>query len=622
MTVRSPARDFASPAPTGMHRTVRTSQLSVTASASALVRIGHGVTSANIDTPELHAIDLVDGPDLVSVDLSACAPGLHLRVADCPALRRLGLPRDGSGAYLHLDFGRTLPHLTATGAIADVDFCRLETDELDPYWVDADAEQGVGPLRGRDRRGPLSGMFIGGPEDTVPGQTELVVLQAGTARSELTLPASAREVLLHDLAGLRTLRLPDGASLDWLEAERCPDLLELTGAGRVDRVRIDGAAPLTRLDWSGRHASVARSGSASLLVDAPWQTVSVRESGLRALDARFVDQIEVYSCTDLRRIQASPDAVLVAADVGRLEQVDGVAEIDFVRVTPREILEGAFLGDPRLVDQVVTWLARRHGPSATNDALQVLHACAVAGWSAEPLWDARCTLHARSCLALQVSDDANTWAWNLPDDLGHLGWEADLRLWRRALGAHRAADAPWSAPDPREFGHVVAEASEPEHLLAIATATARAYLADADDADSLFGLLLGSLDSGARRGSRLGCEPFKPPGLARTTDPNVGIRAAAFDRIRGTLALLLRLREYTDAPAAAALLARWVGRRMPYAQGLDLLGALRDLGCGEATASLAGFAGDATEPRRKQHALALLMRAPTSTHLAVERSHR
>jgi hypothetical protein len=80
--------------------------------------------------------------------------------------------------------------------------------------------------------------------------------------------------------------------------------------------------------------------------------------------------------------------------------------------------------------------------------------------------------------------------------------------------------------------------------------------------------------------------------------------------LRGTIRALAHLRRHPRGREAAGLLCRWIGRRMPYAQGLDLLGTLRDLGAAEATPVLAVFAGDPSDRDRRQQAIALLMRQP------------
>ena len=244
----------------------------------------------------------------------------------------------------------------------------------------------------------------------------------------------------------------------------------------------------------------------------------------------------------------------------------------------------------------------------------MLHAAAVLDQNLPRLWQVRCEIHAQACGARGEKNDAQAWAWTFPEDLGDRGWEADLRLWRRCMGERAREGWPPSLPDPAVYLATLRTCHEPEQLLAMARSAGRAWAAD-EGCDDLVDLLGAALDEGARAGRTLG-RRIRAATYLQGDGTRKGVPAACFDRARAVLQCLVALRTHPHGPALAGSFARWVGKRMPYEQGLDLLGALRDLGVSEATVELARFASDVSDIERKQQALALLMRPPSGSLLA------
>ena len=594
------------------HLDVGPAELELTDAGGAFLHVPRGVTTATIASRDLRAIDLRDCPDLVHVDLSGCAPGLHVTALACPSLVSLALPDHGPGAVLHIDFGPRLPELRATGRVADLDACWLDEDHPPPPPGTWGADHGLGPLRGRESRGPLSGISLGRP-DAEPGDAEFVILYAGEAPSRLELPASAREVLLHEVVGLRTLASGEGGDLRVVDLGSLPDLVELVGPVRARSLRFEDVPSLTLLEWTAGRVVLVRSGATSVVVENLVDELVAVGSAIESLEARYTDRISLISCPSLGRLVAAPRAHLSLYGAAGLEEIEGADTIEVKRVTLRDILGGSFRSDSRLATPALRWLGARHGPADTLDAIQVLHACALRGWDPGEVWEQRCALHARACLDRGLAEDALRWDWDFPTDLADRGWEADLRLWRICRQAREQAPAaPWIDPwpDPVEYGYTLAQSAEPEHVLALATAAARLAAADRD-ADDLVQLLVDALGHGAERGGVLGRLGGKLKHHSADHHVVQGVRAEAYDRVRGVMNGLMRLRTHTDAPALVRLLCLWIGRRMPYAQGVDLLGALRDLGAAEATVALAAIASKTADPDLKQHTLALLMRTPT-----------
>jgi len=573
--------------------------------------VGNGVRSATVRCPELRALDVGGCPDLERLDLSACAEGIILGIGSCPRLVQLILPTTGPGGTLHLSFGVRLPQLLVSGLVADVDLCWSNEDHPPPgpgSWGD---EVGLGPLRGRERRRPLDGLVITRPGAPLPPGVEFGVLVVDDEVEVLSLPAGIQEVMIVDAPALRTVRLDPSARYAALELGSLPELRELVGGAAVDYLRIEDAPTLARVDWGGRRATLVRSGGASLQLAAPLQEVLLGESAATELDARFVDELHVRGCSALRRVVVAPEGSVGVSGHSEIAEIEGAGALEVEQVTLRQVLQGAFAADDALRQAVLVWLGRRHGPTGSLEAVQILHACAARGWSLPKLWEQRCVLHARSCAARGHRDDGQRWAWDFPADLADRGWEADLQLWRLCRAeARRTSAESFQGPtwtDPIEYGYALATSSEPHHLLAIATAAWRR--ADArESTGELLGLLLEALDCGATRGDV----------LAGPDTRTVKLPARDFDPLKGVIRALVGLREEPSGPGAAALFCRWVGRRLPGEQGLDLLGALRDLGSPDATEVLAAIAASPKTPALRRRALALLMKPPSHAALAAD----
>lgn len=567
-----------------------------------------GIRTIRVAEPDLLALDVWGSDELEELDLSACGPDLRVSVSGCPSLRRLHLPTEGPGASLHLDFGTHPPDLHISGAIAWADLCWDDEDPFGPGGSYDETHHGLGPIRGPSRRDPLRGLLVGRPATPVPEGTQSVILFAGRGPRDLELPPGVRELLVAGAPGVRTLRVGDGRAPLAVELRDLPELETLVLASELASARVEGAPRLRRVTGSGGLMHLQGSGDRLLELPAAWDLVSVIGSQTQELRARYAETVYLEGCDDLRIVVASPDGELVLHDPPGLRVIDGPRRIRLERVTVRQILENALGGTDFERDLALEWVTRRTRPSERVDALEVLHAAASRGWDPARLWQLRCDMHAASSARPRGRlDDGLTWSWLLPEDLAARGWEADLRLWRLCRDAAEACPFPAHAPHPRDFEAVLAESTEPAQLAAIAVTAAREHTAGRACADLV--TLLGAALEAGRRAPVIGRIKLAAgaPGQRRQE----AARASSFDRVRSVLQALVAMRSHPDAPALADSLASWIGKRMPYAQGLDLLGALRDLGCDEASAQLATFTADPDDEARKQHAMALLMKPPT-----------
>ncbi len=567
---------------------------------------------ARVADPDLLALDVRRSAGLEVLDLSDCGHDLRVTVRESPSLRELRLPADGPGATLHLDFGPQLPNLVASGAIAYADLCWDDEDAYDYGSFREEMHHGLAPVRGRNRRQPLQGLVIGRPSTPIPDDVEFVMLFEGPGPRALTLPGSVRELLIQAAPGVETLCAdPPGAALV-AELRELPDLVSVAGRAKARLLRITAAPSLEKVTWTGGRIHLTGSGSRLLTLPAPWDSVELVDSSTHELRARYSDWVRLQNCADLQILVASPEGELVLFDPPGMKIIDGPRRIRLERVSPRQILTNALGGTEFERDLALQWVATRVRPSERVEALEVLHAAATKGWNPARLWELRCNMHTSGAEPGGPIDDGMSWSWVLPDDLAARGWEADLRLWRICKDAATASPFPPPIPDPREFAYVIGGSTEPPHLAALAVTTAREHVAGRPCAD-LVELLRSSLEAG-REARVLG--KIRLTGGPRGRQRQEAARALSFDQVRAALQALVAMRTHPEASELAGMLSRWIAQRMPYTQGVDLLGALRDLGCEEATRHLAGFASDRSDEPRKQHAMALLMKAPTHATFA------
>ena len=574
---------------------------------SAVAWADPGVTHVRVRHPSVKALSF-GGPDLEVIDLRGCPPGMRLQFHAGPALREIHLPSSGPGASLCVSFLGPPTPLQLTGHVAQVDLCwgRPSLDPAEPHGV----RHGLGPLRGLHDDSEFDGMWIGTIDAAPAAAAEVIVVLGGSGVPRWTVPAGAKVVVIDGVDDLLEVDLGGNRILRAVELSELPELRSLTGRGHAAFARLDGCRELGSVGCAGRILTVRDADVEELSVLGAWEELDISRSDIRALLASRVDRVRVGECYRIERLVTSPEADVSLYHGVDLSTLEGACGIRLEHVNIAAITGEALGRDPELLDRALGWLESRKGPTECLQAIQLLHAAAVMGQDLPRLWQVRCAIHSNACAKAGHLDDAAVWSWAFPDDLSDRGWEADLRLWRRCMQERALADWPPGHPDPAAYLPTLRLSHEPEHLLAMARAALRARQAGQDVGD-LVDLLAAALDEGGRAGRVLG---KREPG---SVDPRVvGVRAASFDRARGVLQCLVGLREHERGPELVAAFCRWTGRRMPYKQGLDLLGALRDLGAAEATVQLADFAADPSDLERKQHAMALLMRRPGRTLLA------
>jgi hypothetical protein len=499
---------------------------------------GDGSARLALDSGSLRLLTVDGCPELVELDLSAC-PGLSwIAIADCPLLTDLRLPAAGPGARIHVDFGPAAPCLTVTGLVADVDCCWLSGQSAAP--------------RGRSRRPPLDGCYIGPVNADALMRYGLVLFTGGEAKVQhLVLPpdGAVRELVLDELEHLDL-----GGSLPMhVEMQRLPRLRTVTGSAPLPLLRADRCDRLRRIDGFGEALTVVSSAQdGGLEVPGPWTSLLVRDSAPAGVLAPFVEHVS---------LPGAPQGEAAEAAVGQL-------------------LQAARAGDPGAVGALLHWCGRVQTSRGVLGALVALESLASAGHDADALWSVRCGLRHRAARrGLQPGD----WWWSLPRDLDQRGWDADLGLWLRAQASGPSSSAPLPA-------------WHPVHLVTLASALRKQWPETATEAlTTLLMQAFGSARFGRNR--------------RRRRNDSQGLAADDTDRLRRTVHALAALRCHPRTPALVLGFCRWLARNLEGADRANLLGALHLLGAADAREHLlriaAGDGGGAAEERALAMGLAV-----------------
>lgn len=536
--------------------------LSITADGAGGAEVREQLDVERVFTGDagLWALDVLHCPNLRVLDLRGARPGVRVRIGGCPALRRIEVPAQGPGAVLHLDFGMERPALVVEGAIDLIDACgwwegqarTLETRSARQVGMRSGAS--VGPRPSFGAYSPQIVVVVG-------GATAVARLPKGTPVRELVVVGDGALERLHAVAGVPLLHVCLGG---------CPRLTTVRVTPTVARLEIDDAPRLTSVRANSTHVGIRRCGSvAKLEVIGLFGEVFLSYVEAEELDCRFADSLRLFLCTRLRliRSQARLSGVLAVTVAGpRVPAVEGRATVQVQPLSRESIAEVFEHQEPATQEALIAWAATRRQPDAMVTALQVLLAAARAGQARARLWTIRNERRAVSVPALRPG---GPWAWLFPQDLGDRGWSADLELWLLCRNDVAA-----------DYREVLARSGEPVHLAAFGRALLRHEREPAlcDELMELLGRALrhgceqgGRLDLGGRKGDKV----FAP-----------GVGAPDFGDLRIAVSALAHLRSHPECPARVEELCRWLLRRMPDRAGIELLGAMRQLGSRAATQAL------------------------------------
>ena len=522
-------------------------------------------TALRLADPRIRCIAVEACPALTHLDLTGCAPGLHLTVTGCPALRRLRLPGAGPGAVIHIDAGSAAPRLRIRGGL----------QSLDAAWSGGTLE-----LAAPDDA-PLHDAFIGLPsqEGTEWAHAAVVYLEATADRLEVPAGARTRVLQIHHAASLRTVS-GGGAALQWVALHHCPGLAEVALAPGLRRLELLDCPELATVGGHGRTLHLGRSGEApgTLRVTCAWDHLSVTYSGLSRLLAPRCGALLLRACPRLGQVEV-PDQATIQLSGDCAPRGLQVARLRLDEHAVDALLGRAAAGRPGARTALLDWCRAVRDPAPLLLALEGLLGLARQGVDPGSLWTLRCVMHLRANRRARqrVTDPealayaAGRWSWRFPEDLQQSGWDRDLRLW------YHCRHTPEAAP----FRATVLRHAELPGLGALARALIRPW-ADGAGTRELEGLLRAALKVFARRGA-------PRPSVARRAG-TAGREAGEYEQLLQA-AVRLRAGEMADDLVACT-------RRLPTGRQIDLLATLAAYGHLEARTRLMRLAAELAAPGR------------------------
>lgn len=317
--------------------------------------------SVVLDTPGLYCVDLLDCPQLESVDLTALGNGVHLTVRGCPRLAMVRLA-EHARAHVHVDAGAAPPQaFSISGAVVRIDACWGRDGRFMRQARRGAAFQGLhfgtetpcalppGPPLPLD----LAILIRARPDDARTGVLTLgpgleacrdvCLVEPDDALLAVDWAGGAlREFCVEAARGLMVLRLP--ARVEHLQLSACPRLRAVTTEGEpagavtlrecctVDTARADGGSAAST---GQRPAPGAPRVRASLVVDVPCDTLALLDCGFESLRKYKASEAE-------SRLLTTPEAIF--ARVGDLAGVRIATYEERDREAVTRLLEGAFAG--------------------------------------------------------------------------------------------------------------------------------------------------------------------------------------------------------------------------------------------------------------------------------------
>ena len=439
--------------PKPQHRTPQT--LDYDSAGGAILRHARPTTRPVIRN--LRALDIHRSPQLETLDLTACAPGVHVGIRQAPRLRHILVPTGGHGAVIHVDAGRHAPVLFVTGAVDEIDACwqhgrfRLAAPGLPPW-------QNVAL-------------------NTAPADTaEAVVLATDTGPLVSAFHANnaLRDLHLLDQALPDDLDLAHLPHLSAVHQRRCTGARRITLPNGIQRLTITDQPDLAAITGSGHVLHVTRTPAAECSLHGLWSQALFDDARIRVLHAPLVRALE---------LRGHPGVGSIHVDAGvrlTLKQPHPVIHADAV-VTPVQdagfAVDGLLKRLARGDDTAWEPLCRLCDPPATRgERFHRLLSLAGAVGTVNPqrLWRLRCRLHAgqahrtphRVNEKQAIAETARRWQWHwhIPQDRVREAFAADLHL--------AAAVSGTAIAEP--FFRLLAKAHRPEHVAALADAVQRA----------------------------------------------------------------------------------------------------------------------------------------------------
>jgi len=394
-------------------------------------------TRLTITLPSLQALDLRDSPHLHTLDLRGAAPGVHVSVVGCPALRLLQLPSRG-GAHVHIDSGSRPPELRIEGALAQLDACWADRSFLaqaapDEAWMGA-CVTGVADVEAA-RNGTDGHLLV------------LVDDAATAAKLDLAAAGTPKAVVVVGPGGVRELAGPT-AALSRLEVTAADRLTSIVLPGTVGQLVVSRSPALSQLQAAQGCGTVrlhdGTGARAGLQIDLQCDTLVIADSRIRRLVLTHPASVQLLRCQALNDVTL-PDGCRVECEGHVPPPLLGVSVLFASEALLGQLVRRHAAGDADAWPQLQALVPHACAPRFAPAALKALQAVRMAGANAAEVWHARRQLNLRNTQgkaghasrqaqpAPPSADPAladRTWRWRFGDDLALDGWRADLALWQ------------------------------------------------------------------------------------------------------------------------------------------------------------------------------------------------
>lgn len=531
-----------------------------------LLPVPADVSQVQISVAGLRALDVLLPSSVHQLDVTGCAPGLHLRLVERGGLHRLMVPPVGPGAVVRIWSDTPVQQLYICGLVQELD-ASLPADDGEVRLEIHECLR-VGEAPWDDAR------ITHAQASTADETPELVVYAGGTwagTENVLKKRASARRFTAHGVIFPSRVELrrplPEasfvGCRFLWLAGEP------------VQRLRIVDNPLLRSVEQHGRHLRVQGNCAAELFAQGHWQRMSVRNCPVRDLYVGSPVQLLLHGCGNLQSLHgqlASTDLNVIG---GPVPNATGDARLVLSPRTPDEARQLLKRGHAPTACAVLDWASSTRSRSTLWIALRTLRVAADLGMDGNELWQRRDSLR-----ALHHGGHPQAWWWDFPSDLALRGWSDDVRLWLRCVS--QGVDAALQAMDG------LCESVTPSSLSALCL-----VMLDDDLAVEERELLHELFSQQCRAAVRL-------RGFAVSHRKARGdIEAGGRDALMLVVSLLLRHPERQKAAELADLLAELVKATLWRSSAAAVLGTMHRHGCrraAECLTELPRMRGVADEP--------------------------
>ncbi|TVQ32594.1 MAG: hypothetical protein EA370_12330 [Wenzhouxiangella sp.] len=386
----------------------------------------------------VRAIDLVDCPELVGLDLSDCPDDLRIRLVKPRRLRWIRLPRGPVGATLELELHERfdpISPLSIRGRVASFGLC---ADWLPHSWR----------LNRKTAALPVDGLFIGPPSDHACGHRAAIHLLVGPAAGNRRLAIDGRgmERLVIMETHLQHLVLHN-ATLALLELKACHQLESVTGHFQARHARLSACPQLGHLGGGGQQLALDNLQAENLAIAGRWLKTSMTDCATERLALQRRTRLHLDGLPTLHTFDAvEPCEMTHGHGMFRTNQLGAalgtrpgkLAELvkqELQRKNQREALAMQWL----------QWLALGgRGNVELSKALSALFDLAVNPVDRKAAWLVRCALaslylHGQEGLKRLTHDrlsdvikrGCSEWKWPVLHGEHHYTWSDDLLLYYR-----------------------------------------------------------------------------------------------------------------------------------------------------------------------------------------------